>query len=314
MKKLFIIPIVVGAALLTVGSVILAVGLTQAAKEESKTNEYVLEQDFHNFDIDLSTSDFEIKLLEGTNKKVVVKETEKQYHEVKIENDTLVVKQVDTRKWHERLFSFNFGINITIYLPEANYSSFKMESSTGHVYIPHSCSFDDFDLKLSTGDVEIDCNVTNSMKIEASTGDMTLSNLDAKSVNLKASTGNVTLNKVNASEDITVDVSTGKVNMTDVKSKDMNVSTSTGRVVLNDVIVSNHIEIETGTGDVKLNDCDADTLKIKTDTGDVIGTLLTNKVFYVKTDTGKVEVPQSTTGGLCEIETDTGDIKLQIKA
>ena len=37
-----------------------------------------------------------------------------------------------------------------------------------------------------------------------------------------------------------------------------------------------------------------------------------SKYFYVKSDTGNIRVPTSTKGGLCEIETDTGDVKIEI--
>ena len=40
--------------------------------------------------------------------------------------------------------------------------------------------------------------------------------------------------------------------------------------------------------------------------------VLSAKVFITETDTGKVEVPKSVTGGRCEIETDTGDIQITV--
>jgi len=51
-------------------------------------------------------------------------------------------------------------------------------------------------------------------------------------------------------------------------------------------------------------------LRIKTDTGNVTGTLLSEKVFLVETDTGRINVPRTTAGGVCEITTDTGDVLL----
>ena len=53
-------------------------------------------------------------------------------------------------------------------------------------------------------------------------------------------------------------------------------------------------------------------LFVETDTGDVRGSLLTEKTFIVQTDTGSVDVPETTTGGKCEITTDTGDIEIEI--
>ena len=64
---------------------------------------------------------------------------------------------------------------------------------------------------------------------------------------------------------------------------------------------------------VVLDGCDAAEIFVKTDTGDVTGTLLSEKVFVTTTDTGKVEVPRSVSGGRCEITTDTGDIRISIR-
>ena len=52
---------------------------------------------------------------------------------------------------------------------------------------------------------------------------------------------------------------------------------------------------------------------ITTDTGNVDGSFLTDKVVLTQTDTGDVDVPKLTSGGRCEITTDTGDISISIK-
>lgn len=64
---------------------------------------------------------------------------------------------------------------------------------------------------------------------------------------------------------------------------------------------------------MEFNHCDAETICVNTDTGSVTGTLLTDKVFIIETDTGSVDVPKSITGGRCEITTDTGNIRITIE-
>ena len=51
---------------------------------------------------------------------------------------------------------------------------------------------------------------------------------------------------------------------------------------------------------------------IVTDTGDVTGTLCSEKIFFAESDTGRVEVPKTMSGGRCEVKTDTGKIILSI--
>jgi len=45
-------------------------------------------------------------------------------------------------------------------------------------------------------------------------------------------------------------------------------------------------------------------------TGSVTGTILTEKVFLAKSGTGRVSVPQTVSGGICEIVTGTGGIEI----
>ena len=53
-------------------------------------------------------------------------------------------------------------------------------------------------------------------------------------------------------------------------------------------------------------------LYVRTTTGDVTGALLSEKVFITGTNTGSVAVPETTTGGVCEIRTNTGSIRIGI--
>ena len=120
-------------------------------------------------------------------------------------------------------------------------------------------------------------------------------------------------------EDVTVNVnintytSTGHISYTNVKAKDADLSASTSHVYLNNVNIENHLKIQTSTGDVYIKSSDAASLYIKASTGDIEAELLSSKIFKVETSTGKINVPTSTSGGLCEVTTSTGDIHITIK-
>jgi hypothetical protein len=45
----------------------------------------------------------------------------------------------------------------------------------------------------------------------------------------------------------------------------------------------------------------------------VTASLLSPKIVYAETDTGSVRIPHSTEGGVFEITTDTGDIRVQFE-
>ena len=85
-----------------------------------------------------------------------------------------------------------------------------------------------------------------------------------------------------------------------------------GNINLNNVIASGTYILERTTGNVKFEACDAKDLYIKTSTGRVSGSLKSEKEFIAQSDTGRVDVPKTITGGRCEVTTDTGSIELTI--
>ena len=315
MKKVILIPIIIGGTLLIAGSTLFAIGLAKGiGQSKLVTNSYDLNESFSDFDFDVSVSSVKFEATTDGTKKVVCEEFEKQPHEVKVSDNTLKITQKDTRKWYEYAFNFSFkSPKITVYLPADSYGNFNLKSSTGDIETTKDFSFANFTAKLSTGNVNIKSNISDNANIESSTGNIVLNGIETNNIKAKASTGRVSLENVTVNNDINIHVSTGRVALENVKADNLNVEASTGYVSLTKTIINDHIEIKTDTGDVKFNDSDADTLEIKTDTGDVTGTLLTSKVFIVRTDTGKIDVPETTSGGLCKITTDTGDIRIQIK-
>lgn len=112
---------------------------------------------------------------------------------------------------------------------------------------------------------------------------------------------------------VELETSTGNANITNVECKDFTSVGGTGSITLSGVVAKEKISITRSTGDVIVDASDASEISIKTDTGDVGGSLLTDKMFVVHTDTGRIDVPDSANGGRCEAVTDTGNIKFEIK-
>ena len=109
-----------------------------------------------------------------------------------------------------------------------------------------------------------------------------------------------------------IKASTGKTNLTDVSCQSIIYNGNTGDIALKNVVAEKAISIETSTGNVSFDQSDAYELIVVTDTGDVTGSLLSAKVFIVHSDTGRVDVPETTSGGKCKITTNTGDISIEI--
>ena len=286
--------------------------LTACSSMNYETNIYEVNEEFNNISIKTDTADIAFVLSDDGMCRVVCYEDAKISHSVEVQNGTLTVNVVNNKKWYDYI-----GVNIdspkiTVYLPEIEYSSLVIEASTGDIEISKDFKFKSIDISLSTGDVKCYASATEAIKIAASTGDIFAESISAGSLDITVSTGKVTVSSVTCEGDITVGVSTGKTYLTDVACKNLTSTGSSGDVSLRNVISKEKISVERSTGDVTLDRSDAAELFIMTSTGDVEGSLLTNKVFITKTDTGRIDVPNSIIGGRCEITTDTGDIKISI--
>lgn len=316
-KKFFIwlgvSSIIIGAVIFVCAMSFLKWDFSKLSTNKYQTNEYQITEEFSSVLINTSTANIEFVASSEDKVKVVCYEEEGVKHEVIADNETLKVSVNDTRKWYQHV-SINFQTpKITVYMPVREYSSLTIKESTGNINLPSELKFNNIDLKVSTGAVKCLSSANELIKISSSTGDIKVENVDCGAIDLSVTTGKIEVLDVNCDADVKMVVSTGKVILTNVSCKNLVSSGKTGDISLQKVVASEKFDIERSTGDVKFEGCDAGEIFIQTDTGDVDGSLLTEKVFIVKTDTGDVDVPNSITGGRCEITTDTGDVKIMIK-
>lgn len=304
--------IVVGAIIFTGVMLVLKWDFTKLSTVKYETNTYEINNAFKNISVVTDTADIDFVISENDKISVVCKEQENFKHNVEVLDQTLEIKLDDNRKWYDHI-GINFGnTTITVYLPEGEYGDLKVKNSTGDIKIPKELTFKTIDIKGSTGHVTSQATAQNDIKIKLSTGDIKIENIVAYSLDLAVSTGKINVNDVKCEGDIKIKVTTGKARLKNAECKNLVSEGSTGDFALENVKCSEKLSAKRTTGDVTLNLCDANEMFIETDTGDVTGTLTSDKVFITSTDTGKIDVPKSTTGGRCEITTDTGDIKITI--
>ena len=277
-----------------------------------ETNRYELKEDFNNISIAADTAHVEFVLAEDAKGSVVCYEPKNAAHSVAVQDGTLVVEVVDTRKWYEYI-GIHFGTpKITVTIPRSECGALSVQTDTGDVKIPECFRFESIDVSVSTGHVTCLASAAGQIRIGTSTGDIHVEDVQADSLRLSVSTGRVVARSVACAGDLAVRVSTGDTALTDVACKSFASTGNTGDFSLENVIAADVFSIERSTGDVRFERCDAAEIFVKTDTGHVKGSLLSDKVFVAETDTGRVEVPKTTAGGRCEIHTDTGDIRIII--
>lgn len=320
MKKSTIVWLVIAAALILAGGMTFGCAMTminwdfaKLSTDKYETREYEITDEFQNISVLADTADVTFLPSDGTECRVVCYEQTNVSHEVAVKDGTLMVELIDTRKWYEHI-GFNFQTpKITVYMPEGEYAALTVKTDTGDVSIPREFQFKSMDVSLSTGDVTCKASATEQLKIKTSTGDITLQDVSAGVLDLTVSTGKVKASRITCVGDISIRVSTGEAVLAGVTCQNLTSNGDTGDIDLTSVIASGSFSIVRSTGDVTFDRCDAAEILVTTSTGDVEGTLLSEKIFFIDTDTGHKDVPKTTTGGKCQIITSTGDIEISIE-
>lgn len=271
--------LVIALILVLLGAFIFAIAManygwnfTKLSTDKYVNNTYNPDSEFDKISINVNTTDIKLAPSEDGKCSIVCRETDKIKHSAFVQNGTLIIEIEDTRRWYDHIGIFYESPNMTVYLPKKEYVSLIIETDTGDIILPKCFNFKSLEIDGDTSDIKCLATASN-LEIETSTGD---------------------------------------VNLDTVTADRISISSDTGDIKLKSVVADNSIEIETDTGDVAFEGSDAKNISVQTDTGDVTGTLLTSKIFFAESDTGRINVPKTTTGGKCEIITSTGDIKIDI--
>jgi len=322
MKKATIVLLIIAAALIAAGVVLCIVGMVLSAggfswgdamisfgKRDMVTKEYEMSGKLSGIDVTLTTSDVEILPATDGVTKVLCREDQKEPHEVLVEDGVLKIG-AEAKPWYQRIHLFSWGgeRKVTIYLAETEMKALSVTTDTGDVFASGELSFENATLKTDTGEIEIASSVAGALNIKVSTGDVSVLSKTLGSLDVTATTGDVSLSGV-SSDEIKIQTTTGEIEAHSVSCRTFSATSSTGEHEYERLIVGETLTLEASTGDISLDGCDAAEVRIVTDTGDVEGRFLTAKVFYTSSDTGRVRVPKATSGGLCEITTDTGNIE-----
>lgn len=282
-------------------------------KSDYETNTYDVTDSFHSISIRSDTEDISFVPSDDGSCRVEIREKKDKSHTVTVKEDSLCIEGPESENWSISFWFFSSNEpKITVYLPESEYKTLFIDENTGSVSVPAEFKFESIDITASTGAVDCRASAAGAIRIETSTGSIGVRDLTAGELQLTVSTGKVAVQSVTCEGAVEVGVTTGKTELTDVSCGSLVSEGSTGAIAMKNVLAVDRITVRRDTGSVRFEACDAAELDIETDTGDVTGTLLTEKVFIARSDTGRVKVPETTAGGKCKVTTDTGDIEISV--
>lgn len=343
--------IVLGSVLFLITACSADSGFAGLFGTEGVETEANVTEDFSKIDISTDTADISFVQTSDGSCKVVSNDKKNIKYSVKSEDGILKINSVDERRWYEHVLNFTKA-SLTVYLPKSKYDSLTIKEDTGDINVPTYFEFLNADIKLSTGDVNYCAKTLESLTVKSSTGNIKIEGENEGTVTAEASTGKIYVNgaicagdinvkvstgdvivsnssckglisngstgdfkaeNVTATENVQIERSTGKTELINLSCANLNTDGNTGSLYMTNVIASGSFTIERSTGNVIFDGCDAKDIYVKTDTGSVKGTLLTEKLFAPRSDTGKIETPKPSGTGACDITTDTGDILITIK-
>lgn len=281
MKKSKKVAIIAAIVMLIVGSLISIGALVSLNFDFLKlssgnfvTNTYTIDDDFSDIFVNGDVCDIRFVPAENNVCKVICNENDNILYSVNVEENTLRITKYDDSKWYEHIgIYFGGSAELTVYLPQRDYESLKIENASGNVNIDESFSFGSADITSATGDIDFSANVTGRTNIFSVSGD---------------------------------------INIFGINCENIKVSTTSGNILLSDVIANDSINCESISGEINLNSCDGKNLDIKTTSGDVKGTLLSGKDFIADTISGNINVPNSSSEERCQISTVSGNIDISV--
>ena len=293
MKKRTMIALIVAAALIVTGGIILVLGLSFAggSNGESKLvrQEITIQENFDNIAIDTVDCDVKFAMFSGRDDCMVeIRSYKSVKHTATVEDGTLKIKMIDKRNWTDHIsIGRTESMEMTVYLPAAEYASLQVRTDTGDITILEEPSFKEMLLRSITGDISCVSVRGDVLDCMTSTGDISVRDSAFTQTKLQSDTGDFKVSVV-AGDEVHMTNNTGDVDAQNVNVRMFTCSTDTGDVALEKILAEDYLQVFGNTGDIHIANSDAPNVNIETDTGDI--TVPAAWEFQrIETNTGDIE-------------------------
>lgn len=200
-----------------------------------------------------------------------------------------------------------------VYVGETNVGSLSVSGSSGRVEVFSVCVESDVDVSTTSGGITVTNIECANMSVENSSGSIRISSITANgNMEVKGTSGSIHISETDVNGDMAANASSGSLNLTDVECANLTAENNSGKISCTNVIASEDMNLENSSGGIALEYCDAENLKLTATSGSIKGSLLSEKIFIAEATSGSVDVPKTTSGGVCEVTTTSGSIKMSI--
>ncbi len=321
MKKSIKITLLVAASLVLVGCVTMCVALALGDVFEPENHPVTHRMEGEVNAILISTDEADVHVLpspDGTCY-AVCDESERVTYELSANKRGVVTLECnDDRRWYHVGINVGQKPTVTLYLPvenaDSSYVDINILTKSGDIECTDKAlTFATVGLSSMSGNIRFASTAQYAFSAHSESGDIAVSDVHTGTMMLSAASGKTHLSHVTTSRDISVESASGDISVTASAFGELTACAESGKVTLENVTVKGALAAETASGDVTLDLCDADTLTLTAASGDIRASLLSDKMFDVRTDSGRADYPSSVRdGGNCTVRTSSGDIDIHI--
>ncbi len=187
-----VILVVIGIGMMAVSVMTSGLKFVKAGgTSEYEQKKYDVAEDFDNLKITIGFQDIAIERSEDGQTHYICYEDDNTKFDVEVQGKTLIITQRQTEKWD---FNFNFSdfnVHSTLYLPKDIYENVAIITGSGDVSISSGFNFSDLDVKVGSGEIDIQDFESIAIKLETGSGDIDLKSCDAKDITIITGSGDV---------------------------------------------------------------------------------------------------------------------------
>lgn len=318
--------ILIASASVTAAGLILLLGLFIKIKfDPKKLNDVPQKITVHDFDseftgIYVETEDADVRFVISENNKTTVTCINETKDDIfAISNSNLTVKSVKKKKTGTVAnpvidFREDNAADITIALPAKSIGDFAVITKNGTVEAEDYFLFETVNASLSTenGEIHYGVGTTGQCFIENKGGKIFIENLQCDSIDTRIEAGEVHLDSLELKGKLNIESKKGEVYIDGVKCDSFNAVSESCNLDIKDFHSEVNIVAETESGNMKIRHSDTNVIRIKTVSGDVDASFESPKIYTVTSKSGTVNTPDSLSGGMCDIYSDSGDIRIKI--
>lgn len=250
--------LIAGAVLLALGVILCLGGFAAMGFDISKffsvtytTHTFIPEGDFSDISVTGETCDIRFAKSEDGTCKIICTVENRCVPTAEIKDGKLTIHVDDNLKWWHRIGIHWDKNEVTVYLPETEYSKLEAKTTTGDIFLNSGFTFADATLKTTTGDIQVSSLSCKYFRATVTTGDMEFRDVLTETMTLTATTGDIEFSRCDG-KTIDIRCTTGDVEGTLRTGKLFTAKATTGDVRVPSDSGSDTCYIKTTTGDIEI--------------------------------------------------------------